>query len=161
MARANTISNYKYHQTLKYLIGISPSGSIVYVSKSYSGRWRDKFIVQNSGFLDMIEENDIILADRGFLTENAVLHKRAKLIMPFFKNGRSQLEPFAIENNRKITSLRFHVERIIGVLRQRFLVLTNRLPLTAMSKKNIDEMYLDYILKIACALVNLSIHPLS
>ena len=33
MARAQTWSNYKHHNTIKFLIGISPQGSITYVSK--------------------------------------------------------------------------------------------------------------------------------
>ena len=100
MARANTFSHYKHHQTLKYLIAISAYGSIIFISKAYGGRCSDKFIVENCGFLEKISENDVVLADRGFLIETTVSAKSAKLIMPAFKNGRTQLEPLKIENNR-------------------------------------------------------------
>ena len=143
LARSNMFSNYKHHQTLKYLICISSFGSIVFISKGYGGRCSDKFILESCGILEFIVENDIILADRGFLIQNSIDKKKATLIMPSFKNGRSQLDPCAIENNRKIASARIHVERVIGVLRQKFLVTTNRQPITAISKKFNGNMYFD------------------
>lgn len=37
MARAQTWSNYKHHNTVKFLIGISPQGSITFISKGWGG----------------------------------------------------------------------------------------------------------------------------
>ena len=42
--RAETYSNYKGHNTAKYLVGISPHGQIMFVSRSYGGRASDKYI---------------------------------------------------------------------------------------------------------------------
>jgi len=36
-ARAETYSNYKHHNTAKFLIAISPIGAIIYVSKCWGG----------------------------------------------------------------------------------------------------------------------------
>ena len=59
-------SEYKHHYTFKVLVAITPNGAICYVSSCYGGRASDIFIVRNSGFLNMIEPYDEIMADRGF-----------------------------------------------------------------------------------------------
>ena len=48
--RSETFSNYKSHNTAKYLVGISPHGQIMFISKAFGGRASDKFIVEKSGF---------------------------------------------------------------------------------------------------------------
>ena len=68
-ARAQTYSNYKSTNTIKYLIGITPSGGISFLSAGWGGKASDKLITLNSGFLDMLSPGDCVLADRGFLVE--------------------------------------------------------------------------------------------
>lgn len=46
--RTDTWSDYKHHNTAKYLVSITPSGMINYVSKGWGGRTSDKFITVNS-----------------------------------------------------------------------------------------------------------------
>ena len=58
-------SDYKYHSTIKYLIEITPSSAISYISNSYGGRASDSFIVKNSGVLNFIQPGDQVMADRG------------------------------------------------------------------------------------------------
>ena len=62
-ARSKTFSNYKKHNTAKFLVGINPNGGISFLSQCYGGRPTNKYITQNSGFLDLIEHGDVILAD--------------------------------------------------------------------------------------------------
>ena len=38
MARAQTWSNYKKHNMVKFLIGITPKGSIAFISRGWGGR---------------------------------------------------------------------------------------------------------------------------
>ncbi|XP_062571986.1 uncharacterized protein LOC134233943 [Saccostrea cucullata] len=45
-ARAQTWSSYKHHNTVKFLIGISPQGVISFISKGYGGRSYDKHIIE-------------------------------------------------------------------------------------------------------------------
>ena len=51
MARAQTYSQYKHHNTVKFLIGISLQGVISFVSKGWGGRASDKHITERCGIL--------------------------------------------------------------------------------------------------------------
>ncbi|CAG2185809.1 unnamed protein product [Mytilus edulis] len=68
--RSETFSNYKSHNTAKYLVGISPHGQIMFISKAFGGRASDKFIVEKSGFLNYLLPGDEVMADRGFTIED-------------------------------------------------------------------------------------------
>ena len=90
-ARQLTWSNYKHNNSLKVFIGISPTGAIIFVSTAYGGRVSDKVITQRSGFLDLLEYGDHVLADRGFLVEDDIAAHSASLVLPSFTKGKSQL----------------------------------------------------------------------
>ena len=51
-------SEYKHHCTVKVLIAITPNSAISYVSDSYGGRASDKFIVEDSDFLEQLRPGD-------------------------------------------------------------------------------------------------------
>lgn len=66
MARAQTFSNYKHHNTIKFLIGITPQDVISFVSKGWGGRVSDKYLTENyCGLLSFLQPGDQILVDRG------------------------------------------------------------------------------------------------
>ena len=65
-SRAQTWSNYKHSNTIKYLIGITPAGAVSFLSHGWGGRVSDKEIPLKTRFLDYLEHGDYILADRGF-----------------------------------------------------------------------------------------------
>ena len=52
LARAQVWSNYKHHSTLKFLIGITPQGTVSYISPCVGGRMSDKEIVEQSNLID-------------------------------------------------------------------------------------------------------------
>ena len=118
MARAQTYSNYKHHNTVKVLIGITPQGTISFVSEAWDGRTSDKFLTENCGILKNLLPGDLVLADRGFTIQEEVCYYGAKLHIPAFTKGKSQLDPVEIEETRQIAHIRIHVERVIGLLRQ-------------------------------------------
>ncbi|CAH3164799.1 unnamed protein product, partial [Pocillopora meandrina] len=66
LARAQTFSSYKHHNTVKYLIGIIPQGTVSFISEGWGGRVSDKHLTENSGLLDHLTPGDVIVADRGF-----------------------------------------------------------------------------------------------
>lgn len=55
------------------------------VSQGYGGRATDSYITNDSGFLNLIEPNDFVLADKGFPQIQSELSKRnATLVIPPF-----------------------------------------------------------------------------
>lgn len=156
-ALAQGWSTYKHGETLKYLIGISITGAILFISEGFGGRASDKYVVTHSGFLDNIQEGDIILADKGFLIEAEVEEKGASLHLPCFVKNGEQLTPLEVEETRRIANVRIHVERIISVLRQKFNICSDHVPMSAISKRNDlfeGDLY-DKIVFVCCCLVNL------
>ena len=88
LPRAQTWSNYKHHNTIKYLIGVTPQGSIGFISKGWGSRTSDVHLTENSGLLEKFMPGDIVLADRGFTIEDTV--KRlycAEVKLPAFTKG--------------------------------------------------------------------------
>ena len=72
-------SNYKSHTTFKSLIGITPSGSVLFVSSLYTGAIGDKSITNLCGIVDLLEPNDQVMADKGFLIDDLLKTKQASL----------------------------------------------------------------------------------
>jgi hypothetical protein len=70
--RASTFSSYKHHNTIKYLISLTPQGTVSFISLGYGARCSDKFIAEDSGYIDNLKEGDVVLADRGFLVNDIV-----------------------------------------------------------------------------------------
>ena len=54
-----TWSNYKHHNTIKFLIGVTLQGSVS--SKAWGGRVSDKFFTENSGLLKNAILYDVII----------------------------------------------------------------------------------------------------
>ena len=123
-ARAQTYSNYKKHNTVKFLIGISPYGAITFLSKCWGGRASGKCITQGSGFLSRIEHGDVILADRGFDISDDLHIYGAKLEIPAFTRGKKQLSLSEVEYSKRISQVRIHVERVIGLLKNKYICTT-------------------------------------
>lgn len=123
LARAQTFSSYKHHNTVKVLIGITPQGTISFVSKAWGGRTSDKFLTGNCGILNKLVLGDLLMADRGFTIHESVAFKRAALVIPAFTKGKSQVDPIDVENTWGIANVRIHVERVIGLLRNKYTIL--------------------------------------
>ena len=129
LARAQTFSSYKHHNTVKVLIGITPQGTISFVSKAWGGRTSDKFLTENCGIIDKLLPGDLVLADRGFTIQELLMFKQAQLAIPAFTRGKDQLDPVEVEETRNIANVRIHVERIIGLLRRKYTILSGILPI--------------------------------
>lgn len=56
----------------------------------------------------------MVMADRGFTISESVGLKQAKLVVPAFTKGKSQLDPADVGRTKGISSLRIHVQRVIG-----------------------------------------------
>ena len=108
MAPAQTWSNYKHHNTVKFLLGITPQETISYISQLAGGRMSDKQIV--------------VKADRGFTCDHAHM-VLAEIKIPPFTKGKKQLEKIELDWSRELSMVRIHVECIIGALKQKYTIL--------------------------------------
>ncbi len=108
-------SNYKNGFTMKYLIGVAPSGLITFLSKAYGGRVTDCQLTADSGLLRLLEPGDVVLADKGFPTiVESVEEKGAFVCMPPFKRGDRQFSNQENVAGYNCSSVRIHVERAIA-----------------------------------------------
>lgn len=159
-ARAQTYSSYKSHSTVKILIGITPQGSISFVSQAWGGRTSDKHLTDNCGILNKLVPGDLVMADRGFTIHESVLMQRAELVIPAFTKGRDQLDPIDVEKTRGIANVRIHVERVIELLRGKYTILSSILPIEflACDKRNEENAkpMIDRVITVTSALTNLS-----
>ncbi len=154
LARAQTWSSYKHHNTVKYLIGIAPQGVTIFLSKGFGGRCSDVWVTEHCGFLQKLLPGDLILADRGFDISEMLQKVMAILGIPAFTKGKKQLDPLDLENTRKLANCRIHVERVIGVVRQKYQMLESTIPLTMLEADNDGYTQLDKIVAVCCALTN-------
>ena len=106
-----TFSSYKNHNTYKGLVGISPGGAITFVSRLFPGSISDRELTRQSGFLQLLDPGDSIMADRGFNIQDDLTPLGVRLNIPPFLKGKSQLEENELIETRRIASLRIHVER--------------------------------------------------
>ena len=101
------------------MLGIAPSGEIIFVSKAYGGRATDCLITSESDLVGKLEPGDIILADKGFpkIVEDC-LNKGTQIIMPPF--NLKSMRKFSDKDNTdcyNIASVRIQVERAIQRLK--------------------------------------------
>lgn len=145
-ARSQTYSHYKSHNTVKFLIAIAPNGFIMFVSSSYGGTENDKFIVNDSGFLNNIRPGDEVMGDRGFAIENELLARNASLNIPASLYHRNELSECDFAT-RRIASVRIHVERATARFKS-FRIFKATFPMS-------HRRMLDDIVLTTCALCNL------
>ena len=99
-----------------------------------------------------------MLADQGFTITDSLALVGATLDLPAFTRGCSQLTPTDVEATRKLANVRIHVERVTGMVGQRFQILSA----TGVLSKEYLEPYtstriilLDSVVCICYALHNL------
>ena len=128
--QSSTWSNYKHHNTAKFLIGCTPNGCVSFISPLYVGSVSDVELTCVSGLLNCIEDRPgiSIMADRGFTIKDMFDNIGVKLNIPPFMEGWQQLPASEVSEGRKIASVRIHVERAIGRIKL-FQILKHTIPL--------------------------------
>jgi len=144
-----TFSNYKHHTTVKFLVGIVPTGAICYVSQAWGGRVSDRCITEESGFLDFICKGDLVMADKGFTIGDLLAKKAAFLQIPPFLANKGQFSAEEVQLTKTIARARIHVERAIGRVKQ-FHILDPVVPISL-------NATISSIFRVCCFLSNL--HP--
>ena len=100
---------------------------------------------------------DIVLADRGFDIKESIAVQGAKLHIPAFTKGKAQLSAEEVHETREIANVRIHVERVIGLVRQKYSILRGILPIDYLFKRRGGDVpIIDRIVPLCCALCNIS-----
>ena len=142
-------SDYKSHSTVKYLVSIDPfTGVFTYISAGFSGNASDRFIVENSTFLDNLLPGQRILADRGFTICDLLAKQRAFLTIPSFLRSSAKLSGQDGSQTRAIATVRIKVENAIKRLKD-FKIFQQTQP------NRTNKLVLDDMVIIACSLCNL------
>ena len=115
----------------------------------------DVHLTENCGLLDQLLPGDLVLADRGFnIHESAGLYC-AEVKVPPFTRGKKQLSKAEIDNSRQLSRVRIHVERVIGLVRQKYSLLRSILSINfIMCSQEEDTSTIDKVATICCALCN-------
>ena len=84
-----------------------------------------------SGYLDTLndKEGSSVMADRGFTIRDMLADKGIELNIPPFMEGRKQFSTTDIQQGREIASVRIHVERAIGRIKN-YNILKGVLPIS-------------------------------
>ena len=155
MAQTQTLSNYKQHNTCKFLIRITPQGSISFISKAWGGRVSDVHITENCGILEKLLQEDLILADRGFTIHYAAGLDCAEVKIAAFTRGKAQLSKYEVDTTRELARIHLHVERVIGLLKHKHKMLKSTLPVNLiMCNPEEDCSFIDKITTVCAALCN-------
>ena len=84
------------------------------------------------------------------------MYKKVQLyIIPAFTRGKKQLSAFEVEDTCQITSVRIHMERVIGLVRRKYKFLQSILPTDYLANKDDNGItVIDKIALVCCALCN-------
>ena len=145
--QTSTWSDYKHHNTGKFLIGVAPNSAITFLSKVYNGRASDKAVTNASGFLDLLDPHDTIQADKGFNIQDECAARLIHLHVPPGKRGKAQMSTAANNKTTRVANLRILVEQVIRRLKS-FRIIKHGVPISLIPT-------LDKVLKVCAALCNL------
>ncbi|KAM4585674.1 uncharacterized protein V3H82_004649 [Fundulus diaphanus] len=121
-AHGKTWSNYNHHKTAKFLIGITPYGTVSFVSSNWGGRVSNEELAEQSGFYDRLEPGDLVLADRGFIIAEELAAYGASLAIPPSAERKQQFSQKEMEEATRLSQLRIHVEQAIERITSIFLL---------------------------------------
>ena len=81
---------------------------------------------------------------------------QATLYIPAFTREKPQLSATEVEETRHIANVEIHVERDIGLARQKYPILCNTIPVHYLTKRPSDNLPLiDHIVRVCCVLSNI------
>ncbi|KAK3918026.1 CCA-adding enzyme [Frankliniella fusca] len=115
--QGNTYSDYKAHNTVRFILGISCYGGIIFVSPGFEGNMSEKKALAESGFFDMLENGDVVMCDRGFEINNELLRRGVEVLKPPSLGGRKKFTPEEEILTRAIASARIYVEHAVRLVK--------------------------------------------
>ena len=145
-AQAATWSDYKHHNAFKFLVEITPTGFILFLSSCYGDQAGDRFITRDALY-DLLGRNDEVMADKGFQIQEGLLLHFSRFLAPPGARVKSQMTKSGLRKTKEVANLQIHVERA-----------TNRIIFFRISKGPIPITMIQhvyYIILTCAALCNL------
>ncbi|GFV43659.1 uncharacterized protein TNCV_879851 [Trichonephila clavipes] len=130
-----TFSCYKNANTIKYMIGITPNRAIRFISELYFGSISDKQLFIRSKLMDLLEPNDVVIANKGFLIENELASVGCKLQCPAFLRDKIQFDVSEMVSSFRLSNVRVTVEKAIDRIK-RYKYFEGSLPYRSLHKAN-------------------------
>ena len=85
----------------------------------------DKCITMNSGFLQLLECGDVVLADRGFDIGHDIALHGGKVVIPSFTRGKKELSMQEVEYTKQIAKVHIHVEWVDWLVKEQVYIATS------------------------------------
>ncbi|XP_040572040.1 uncharacterized protein [Lepeophtheirus salmonis] len=91
--RVELYSNHMSRFTVKFLLSCAPSGEITFVSRGFGGQTTDTEINTKSGFIDIVEADDVIMTDERFHGIDTIMEETGVIfVTPPFKKGQKNFQ---------------------------------------------------------------------
>lgn len=159
MALSQTWSTSKQSNTIKFVISITPQGSISFISKAWGGCVPNRHLIENCGLLDKLLPGDLLLAYCPLTTEEDQTDLIcAEVVMSPLSQGEKQLQQKDVEGFHEASPMKTHAQRVIGLLRERYSILSSTLPVSVIRvwpSGEVEKSLIDRVMMTCCALCNL------
>ena len=103
----------KHYNRFKFLVGITPTGFITFLTSCYGARASERFITRAIGFYDLLDGYDV-MADGDFQVQEDLLLNFCRLIVPPGARVKSQITKSEVKKTKEAANLRIHVKREIN-----------------------------------------------
>ncbi|XP_034039900.1 uncharacterized protein LOC117522576 isoform X2 [Thalassophryne amazonica] len=143
-----------HYNTINYLISVTPQGFVNFVSQGWAGYTSDRLLTEHCGYLRNLEPGDTVLAHRDLSIEDVVAIHGAELQIPDFTETKGLSYREILETRHK-ASVRKHIERMIGNVRQNYPILQSTVPIDFLQTDQSGLTTLDKIVRVACGLCNI------
>nr|XP_023029656.1 uncharacterized protein LOC111517677 [Leptinotarsa decemlineata] len=144
-----TDSHYKSKHTMKFLIGITPSGVITFVSSAYRGHISEKDIFHNEELIKKLEAYDAIMVGEDLLIEKECEQHFVEVFQPPILRNRNQLSKDEEELAARIAKARVYVDMAVEGIKN-FAILNEQIDCYTVP-------YIDDIMTVVAVLVNLTL----
>ena len=115
---------------MKGLLTVAPNGTIIFVSKLFTGSISDRQLTIQSGFLEMLKaipSGRSIMADKGFDIQDLLVKYGLLLNIPPFKRT-TPLQLSDVQKTQTMARVCIHVERVIGQVKTCYHFLQGAVP---------------------------------
>lgn len=122
----NTYSSHKKRNYVKFMLGVTTDGTIVFASGPYKAIENDaqitkKILLQNLPMLDPFEPEDIVIVDRGFRDCQIELMNKGYIVkMPACQPNNIQFSTKEANESRFVTKVRYIIEQMNSVIKNTF-----------------------------------------